>query len=257
MSKYYGWAGTILNVDLTKGRIEKELLSPVLARKYLGASGLNSAKVFELVKPEVDALSPKNVLIFGTGPLTGTLAPGSSRLTVTSKSPKNNTFGDANIGGFFSVELKFAGYDQLILFGKARRPVYLWIDDDEVELRDASSLWGKSTWDTARMIKEEVGDPFIQVVCIGQGGENLSKVATIMCPTKRAAGRSGMGAVMGSKNLKAIAVRGSKEVAIARPDEFLKVCMELRQTVIESFPRYNDLHEYGTPLYLDAHMPFS
>ncbi len=251
MTEFQGWAGTILNIDLTASKIEREPLSPAFARKYLGASGFNSARLFELVKPEVDALSPENVLMFGVGALTGTLAPGSARLTVTAKSPLTDIFGDSNMGGHWSTELKFAGYDQLVFFGKADHPVYLWIDDDKVELRDASHLWGKSTWDTARLIKEEIGDPFIQVVCIGPAGENLVRFACIICPTKRAAGRSGMGTVMGSKNLKAIAVRGSTDVAIAQPDEFLKTCKQITEMVIDSYPHYQIFHEYGTPGLLD------
>jgi len=250
MDKYYGWAGTILNVDLTSGKIEKEALSPAFARKYLGASGFNSAKLFELVKPEVDALSPENVLMFGVGTLIGTLVPCSARLTVTAKSPLTDIFGDSNMGGFFSTGLKYAGYDQIVISGKADHPVYLWIDNDKVEIRDASHLWGKLTWDTARMVKEDIGDPFIQVVCIGPAGENLVRFANIMCPTKRAAGRTGMGAVMGSKNLKAIAVRGSKDIAIARPEEFLHTCVEMRQTTVSK-----ELSEYGTPYLTDWFAP--
>lgn len=251
MAEFYGWVGTILNIDLTEGKIEKEPLSPTFARKYLGASGFNSAKLFELVKPEVDALSSENVLMFGVGTLTGTLALGSARLTVTAKSPLTDIFGDSSMGGHWSTELKFAGYDQLVFFGKADHPVYLWIDDGKVELRDASHLWGKSTWDTARVIKEEIGDPFIQVVCIGPAGENLVRFANIICPTKHAAGRAGMGAVMGSKNLKGIAVRGLMGVATARPDEFLQTCMEMRQMVGSTYPYYAIMHEFGSPALLE------
>ena len=250
MGKYYGWAGTILNVDLTKGKNEKEFLSPIFARKYLGASGFNSARLFDLVTPSVDALSPENVLLFGAGTLSGTLTPCSARLTVTAKSPLTNIFGDSNMGGHFSTELKFAGYDQVAVFGKASQPVYLWIDDDKIELRDAAHLWGQTTWETARMIKEEIGEPFLQVVCIGPAGENLVRFANIMCPTKRAAGRTGMGAVMGSKNLKAIAVRGSKDICIARPDEFLNVCREMRKQTVSK-----ELSEMGTPFLMDWFAP--
>ncbi len=255
MTAFCGWAGTILNIDLTAGKIEKEPLSLPFAQKYLGASGFNSAKLFELVKPEVDALSPANVLMFGAGPLSGTLAPGSARLTITAKSPLTDIFGDSNMGGFFATELKFAGYDQIVVFGKAKNPVYLWIDDDKVELRDASRLWGKSTWEAARMIKEEVGDPDLQVVCIGQAGENLVRFANVMTPTKRAAGRAGMGAVMGSKNLKAIAVRGSRDIAIARPAEFAQTCSEMRQYVINNHPSYPSDRDLGTPALMDRFAP--
>ena len=251
MARFYGWAGTVLNIDLTASKIEKEPLDRSFAKKYLGASGFNSAKLFELVRPEVDALSPDNVLMFGIGTLTGTLAPGSARLTVTAKSPLTDIFGDSNMGGFWSTEVKFAGYDEIVLFGKAEHPVYLWIDNDRVQTRDASHLWGKSTWDTARMIKEELEDFEIKVLCIGPAGENLVRFANIICPTKRAAGRAGMGAVMGSKNLKAIAVKGSTDVAIARPKEFLRACRESRNTIINEYPDYAPLHKFGTPYLVD------
>ena len=130
MTKFYGWAGAVLNVDLTKGKVEKEELDPAFASKYLGASGFNSARLFDLVKAEADALSPENVLMVGVGPLSGTLAPGCARTTVTAKSPLTDIFGDSNAGGAFSSELKYAGYDQIIVSGKSERPVYLWIDDD-------------------------------------------------------------------------------------------------------------------------------
>lgn len=240
-------AGIVLKIDLTDSEIKKEPLSPAFARKYLGASGFNSAKLFELVKPEVEALSPANVLMFGVGPLSGTLAPGSSRLTVTAKSPLTDIFGDSNMGGSFATELKFAGYDQIVILGKAKSPVYLWIDDDEVELRDASHLWGKSTWEAARIIKEDVDDPALQVVCIGQAGENLVRFANIISPTKRAAGLGGMGAVMGSKGLKAVAVRGSKDITVARPDDFIKTCSDMCEYVINKHPYYANDCELGTP----------
>ncbi len=250
MTNYYGWAGTILNADLTTGKMEREALSPAFARKYLGACGFNSARLFEWVKPNVDALSPENVLMFGVGTLNGTLGPCSARLTVTAKSPLTGIFGDSNMGGHFSTELKFAGYDQVNMFGKADQPVYLWIDNDNIELREATHLWGKTTWDTARMIKDEIGDPFIQVICIGPAGENLVRFANIMCPTKKAAGRTGMGAVMGSKNLKAVAVRGSKDLPIARPDEFLDVCKKMREEIVSE-----ELSEMGTPYLMDWFAP--
>ncbi len=248
MTKFYGWAGAILNVDLTRGKIEKEELDPAFASKYLGASGFNSARLFDLVKAEMDALSPENVLMVGVGPLSGTLAPGSARMTVAAKSPLTDIFGDSNAGGFFASELKYAGYDQIVVSGKSEHPVYLWIDDDRTELRDASHLWGKSTWDTAKLIKEELGDYEIEVMCIGQAGENLVRFANIIIPLTHAFGRTGMGAVMGSKNLKAIAVRGTKDIAIARPQEFLKACKETREyNITNRASNYTLFHNLGTP----------
>lgn len=255
MKSFNGWAGTILNVNLATDRVEKEPLSLAFARKYLGASGFNAVKLFELVRPEVDALSPENVLMFATGPFVGTLFPGCVRTTVTAKSPLTDVLGHAGFAGAFGPELKFAGYDQVVISGKAEHPVYLWIDDDEVELRDASNLWGKSTWEAASLIREELGDPDVKVACIGQAGENLVRFASVIVPQARAAGRSGMGAVMGSKNLKAIAVRGSKDISIARPGEFLQICREAREYIPEKHPHYAVHHEFGAPGYMNALAP--
>jgi aldehyde:ferredoxin oxidoreductase len=250
MAELYGWAGTILNVDLTQGKIEKEQLSPEFAEKYIGGIGFNAVKLFDLVRPKIDALSPENVMIFGVGPLAGTLYPGNTRLTVTAKSPLTDVFGSANIGGFFGAEMKYAGYDQIIFSGKSEKPVYLWIDDDEVELRDASHLWGTSSWEAGMRLKEEIGDPELQVLTIGQAGENMVRFANIQNPPRGAAGRIGMGAVMGSKNLKAVAVRGSKAVKVARPDEFFNICRE--STLLgRSEPRYEALRGGGSPHWLD------
>lgn len=251
----YGWAGTVLNIDLTSGSVLKEALTANFARKYLGASGFNSIRLFELVGSEVEALSPENVLMVGTGPLCGTLFPGSARITITAKSPVTDIFGDSNMGGFFAAELKFAGYDQIVIRGQASHPVYLWIDDDNVELKDASHLWGKSTWETAKGIQEECKDPDTKVICIGPAGENLVRIANVMSPPRRSAGRSGMGAVMGSKNLKAIAVRGSGEVAIAHPREFIQACHEARDNIASKYHGYKLFHELGTPGILDRSAP--
>ena len=246
----YGWVGVVLRVDLTHGKIEKEALPNEFAEKYLGGIGFNTAKLFNLQQREQDTFSPENVIMFGTGPLAGTLYPGSARLTVTAKSPLSDAFGSTNLGGLFAAEMKYAGYDQIICFGRAEKPVYLWIDDHKVELRDASHLWGTSTWETGMTIRREIGDPELQVLCIGQAGENLVRYASIINPPRGAGGRSGMGAIMGSKNLKAIAVRGTGFVKVARPDEFLHICQE--STILgRSEPRYNALRGGGSAMWLD------
>jgi aldehyde:ferredoxin oxidoreductase len=246
-----GLAGTILEVDLSNNKIVKKSLSEEFARKYLGGRGFNSKKLFELIKPGVDALSPENVLMFAPGCLSGTLAPSSDRFTVTAKSPLTDIFGDSNSGGGFASELKFAGYDQIIIFGKSEEPVYLWIDDDRVEIRDAKKIWGKSTWETISFIKKEIKDSEIEVVSIGQAGENMVRYAAIMNWHKRAAGRTGMGAVMGSKNLKAIAVRGTRDLQVAHPHDFEKACREAYNNIITN-PSYERWSEYGTPLLLES-----
>jgi aldehyde:ferredoxin oxidoreductase len=254
MAKLNGWAGTFLNVDLTRGRIERELVSPEFAEKYLGGIGFNAARLFDLMKPCVEALSPENVLMFGVGPLAGTIYPGSARLTVTAKSPLTDIFGSANIGGFSGAEMKYAGYDQVAIMGKAPQPVYLWIDDGTIELRDASHLWGMSTGDTGLRLKEELGDPDIQVLTIGPAGENMVRFASIINPPRGAAGRTGMGAVMGAKNLKAIAIRGTGRLKVARPDEFFKICRE--STIYgRTEPRYELLRRGGSSHWMDLLAP--
>ncbi|TET60589.1 aldehyde ferredoxin oxidoreductase, partial [Candidatus Aerophobetes bacterium] len=214
----YGWMGTILRVNLTNEKITKEPLDNELATKFLGGRGLNGITLFREVKAGIDPLSAENVLLFGMGPCNGTLSLGSGRFNVTAKSPMTGGFGDSNSGGFWGPELKYAGYDQIIIEGRAEEPVYLWIDGDEVEIRNAEKLWGRDTFETEQILKEELEDPRIQMLYIGQAGENLVKFANVMIGLYRAAGRSGMGSVMGSKNLKAIAVRGNNGVQVAHPD---------------------------------------
>lgn len=190
-----GWPQKILWVDLTKGKIKKTDCSQSWGKMYLGARGFNSRRLYDLLEPGIDALSSQNVLIFGVGPLSGTMAPSSGRFTVTAKSPLTDIFGDSNSGEHFGPELRFAGYSQIVFTGKSPTPVYLWIDDDHVELRDAQHLSGKDTWETQERIVEELGDPSIRVACIGPAGENLVRFAGIIHGQKGAAGRCGMGAV--------------------------------------------------------------
>ncbi|MFC1968841.1 aldehyde ferredoxin oxidoreductase family protein, partial [Chloroflexota bacterium] len=242
----YGWQGTILRVDLSEERIIKEPLSPDFAKKWLGGEGFGAKILWDEVGPEVkDALEPKNLLMFTCGPLVSTLAPGCGRLEIVSKSPLTGIFGDTNSGGHFAPELKQAGYDMLIIEGKAERPVYLWIDDDVVEIRNASHLWGKTVPETDGLIKGELGDANIQISCIGPAGEKLVRFAILMNNLARAPGWAGCGAVAGSKNLKAVAVRGSKGVRIARPEEFEEACFVAREKV-KRFTRLPTYREQGT-----------
>lgn len=242
-----GWAGNLLTVELTKEKAKVEPLNTVLATNFLGGRGINAKLLFDEIKPKIDPLGPENILIFGTGPLTGTLCPSSGRFNVSAKSPITGIFGDSNAGGWWAPELKWAGYDHIVIHGRAERPVYLWIDDEHVEIRDASHLWGRDTWETQDMIREEHGDPGVQSVCIGHAGEGLVRYACIIHGLKRAAGRTGMGAVMGSKNLKAIAVRGTKGIEVARPDEFVEAAKEMHMRLRKSkfFEAYS---KYGTLL---------
>jgi aldehyde:ferredoxin oxidoreductase len=222
VSQMFGWAGQRLKVYLTEGKIVKEPLSEELRLSYLGGRGLNSKTLFDELKPGVNPLSPDNILMVAVGPLTGTAAPASSRWTVTAKSVLTNGLGDGNGGGDFAAELKFAGYDQIIFYGRSPKPVYLWIDNDRVELREASRLWGKTTLETNYLLWKVHEDREIRVLCIGPAGENLVPLSKLFANMTRTGGKGGMGAIMGSKNLKAVAVRGRGAVKIARPEDFLQ-----------------------------------
>ncbi len=225
--------GTLLYVDLNSGATESRPLTEHMRVHYVGGRGINVRILFDEVGPEVDALSPDNRLIFGTGLLTATTAPCAARFNVTAKSPLTGIVGDANAGGYFGPALKKAGIDHLIFKGKAEVPSYLWIDDGKVEIRAASHLWGKNTRETEEMIKDELGDKKVRVAGIGQAGENQVRIANVI-HEERAAARTGMGAVMGSKNLKAVAVRGTQAVGgLADPDGFNRRAMELQKAIAE------------------------
>jgi len=243
----FGWAGKILKVDLSREKIIEEPLDKDLAANFLGGRGINVKILYDELKPKTDPLGPKNVLIFGCGPLTGTLSPGSGRFNVTTLSPLTRILGDSNCGGWWAPELKFAGYDHIVICGRAEKQVYLWICDGESELRDASNLWGKDSVETQEIIREELGDPEIQVVNIGQAGERLVKFANIRTGLKNSAGRTGTGAVMGSKRLKAIAVRGTRSINVAKPKEFEELCLKLHITLREN-PLFEAFSIYGTPI---------
>jgi aldehyde:ferredoxin oxidoreductase len=225
----YGWAGKRLRLDFTKGDIIKEPLSYEYRRKWIGGRGFNSDVIYNEVPPEMGPFDPRARVCIGVGPMNGSAAPSTGRVTVSCKSPLTGGFGDSNMGGHWGAELKYAGYDQIILQGKSKKPVYVWIDDDMVEIRDASHLWGKFPRDVDSMIKEELKDEDIHILQIGPAGENMVRFACVFNDVWRAAGRTGTGAVIGSKNVRAIAVRGSGSVNIAKPKEFFDICNRLRQ----------------------------
>lgn len=239
----YGWAGTILSVDLTSRKIEKIPLDKELASNYVGGRGTNVRILYDQVKPGSDPLGPENRLIIGSGPLSGTMLP-AGKTNITALSPMTGILGDANGGFHFSPELKFAGYDHIVFSGKAEKPVYLWIDDDKVEVRDARHLWGQLIHVARNMIRRELGDPRIQTVCIGPAGEKLVRLANVMVGDGSCS-RTGMGAVMGSKNLKAVAVRGTKGVKVAQPELFMTLAKDLTQRQFRS-PNYPGISTYGT-----------
>ena len=219
----FGYAGRILRIDLSSGACKTEPLKEEIAKKFIGGIGLGMRLLIDNSKPGVDPFSPENPLVLATGPLSGTMAPtGGNGHAFVSKSPLTGGVGEAKSHGFFGAELKRAGYDAVIFEGRSEKPVYVWIDDDSVQIMDAKHLWGKSPAEAEDTIKEELGDYYIRVAAIGPAGEKLARVACILNEHTRAAGRTGMGAVMGSKNLKAIAIRGTKDVNVAKPDEFLE-----------------------------------
>ena len=226
----FGYAGRILLVDLTNGKTSVESLNEEYAKKYIGGIGLGMRLYLAHSKAGVDPFSPDNPLIVTTGPISGTMWPtGGNGHTFVSKSPQTFGVGEAKAHGSFGTEMKRAGYDAIIIKGKAEKPVYLWVDDDSVQLVDASHLLGKSPGETEDALREELGDYYIRVAAIGVAGERLSRIACIINDKTRAAGRTGMGAVMGSKNLKAIAMRGTRDVAVAKTDEFMEYVKEFHE----------------------------
>ena len=243
---FHGWTGTTLRVDLTRGEIRREALDPDWARDYVGGRGLGARYLWEEVDPRVDPLAPENKMIFATGPLTGTNASCGARYMVMTKSPLTNCVTFSNSGGRWGPELKFAGYDLIVLEGRAERPVYLWILDDRVELRSAEHLWGKGVFETEDELRQETGVPDCSIAAIGPAGENLVRFAAIVNDRFRAAGRSGVGAVMGSKNLKAIVVRGTGAVNVARPEAMMATTWSQKHALTQAPLTSEGLPNYGT-----------
>ena len=241
----YGWKGFVLDIDLSSGKVTKRPLERSLREKYLGARGLNSRSLYDLLEPGVDPLSEDNVMLFTTGPMCGTIAPGNSRMSITAKTFDKMYLGMTNVGGKFGPELKYAGYDQILLRGIAQSPVYIWIDDGKVEVRPAEHLWGKDTWETEARIKEELGTKDVQIGSIGPAGENLARYACIIFNINRAAGETGLGAIMGAKKVKAIAVRGSGSVEVADPAALVQVAKDLVRRIVNN-EFYSLIADYGT-----------
>ena len=226
----YAETGFNLEVDLTRGNVERVQTDPRLTELHLGGLGTNAKILWDRVPADAEPFSPENLLIFGTGLLCGTPAPGANRTIISTYSPQTLFMGYSMMGGFLAPELKYAGYDKVIFRGKSPNLVYLYINNDKVEIRDASHLRGKGAVETAAIIKQELKDPKIQVAAIGLAGENRVYMASIE-QGRSSASRLGLGAVMGDKGLKAIAVRGTKDINIARPAEFLNLCNEVLQYI--------------------------
>ncbi len=229
----FGWCGKILRVDLSTGKIEVQPVAEDKQQALIGGRGMNIGLLFEGVHSPIDAFDPENQIAFGTGPFTGTLVPGGARFNVTTRSPV--TFlGDSSCGGHWGPELKFAGFDHVVVTGQSEKPVYLWIQDGQAELRDAEEFWGQDTWETQKRIQRELKDPNVKVLCIGPAGENKVRMAIINTGLKHATARTGTGAVMGAKGLKAIAVRGRQGVKIADRSRFIQACQEATER-LEAF----------------------
>jgi aldehyde:ferredoxin oxidoreductase len=247
-----GYSGTILRVDLTAGEVHREPLDAAFARTYIGGRGFTSRLQYDLIPPAADPLGRDNVVIVAPGPLTGTSAPSSGRFTLGGRSPLTGILGDANSGGFWAAVLKRAGTDLIVIQGQSPRPVYLWINDDHAELRDARGLWGKTTRETEQLIRQEMGRG-ISVAAIGQAGENLVRFASLMADVEHAAARTGLGAVLGSKKLKAIAVHGTRPVPIHDPQAFNDLSDELFEILRADRRSGEELPRYGTTALLDHH----
>ena len=241
-----GYAEKILHVDLAREQTMEEPFPEEWRRTYIGGRGLGVRILQELVNPGIDPLGPENVLVFATGPIAGSGLPMGSRYDVVTKSPLTGTLTSANSGGKFGTSMKRAGYDAVVIRGRAERPVYLLLDDGHAEIRDASELWGLTTSETTSAIQKDLGDPGLSVASIGPAGERLVRFAGIINETSRAAGRGGVGAVMGSKNLKAVAARGSGRITVADRDRFLVLKREVAEKIRENAISGGGLPRFGT-----------
>jgi aldehyde:ferredoxin oxidoreductase len=247
------WAGKILRVNLTAGTVKSEPLNMEWAQNYIGSRGLGTKYLVEEVDATVDPLSVENKIIWATGPLTGTMASTGGRYTVITKGPLTGAIACSNSGGYWGAEFKMAGWDMVIFEGKSPKPVFLYVNDDLAELRDASHLWGKSVWQTEEAIKKGLQDPLTRVSSIGKAGENGVLFAAVVNDLHRAAGRSGVGAVMGSKNLKAIAVRGTKGVGNIRdPKAFMAAVKAGKKVLAENGVTGTGLPAMGTQVLMSV-----
>jgi len=232
-------------IDLSKDKVTIKQTPESLKKLFFGGRGLNSYYLYKLIKPGIDPFSQDNVLIFGTGFLTGTLVPNSSRFNVSAKSPETGILGDSNCGGYFAAEMRYAGFDRLIIKGIAKRPCYLYLSDNKIEIKDASDYWGMDTTDVQQNLRKDLGH--VEVACCGLAGENLVRFACVRTGVKNAAGRCGLGAIMGSKHLKAIAVRGAQGIKIKHPEEMLETVEQLKEYIMNS-KITSILGNVGTPL---------
>jgi aldehyde:ferredoxin oxidoreductase len=246
-----GYTGKVLRVDLTNEKIATEPINREWTKRFIGGKGLGARYLFEELKPGVDPLSPENVLMIWTGPLVGTMVPLTSRYAVVTKSPLTGTFLDSYAGGYYGPELKYAGFDGVIIKGKASKPVYLWINDGKAEIRDAKNIWGKDNFKTEELIRKETGQARARVASTGPAGEKLSLIAGVTSDLTRNAGRGGGGAVFGSKNLKAVAVRGTLGLEVPGMEEFVKMAKEMLLKDVVENPDHAGMITDGTPIIVD------
>lgn len=245
-----GYMGKILRVDLSAGEMRDEPINEEYARAFVGGSGLAARIIYDMIDGDTDPLGPENPLVLMTGPLVGTAMPSAGRCSVCALSPLTRIWGEANTGGFFGPELRFAGYDGVVITGQAKKPVWLSIVNGRAELHDAADLWGSDTYATQERVRQALGESKARVACIGVAGENQVKMAAVINDNGRAAGRTGMGAVMGSKKLKAIAVRGSAKVPLANPDGLKAAAREIN-TYLKDDVSAMSFSLAGTACYVD------
>jgi aldehyde:ferredoxin oxidoreductase len=241
----FGYAGKILYVDLTRKKTATKPLQNKFCEKYIGGNGFAIRLLYDNTKPKIDPLSPENALIFAVGPFAGTIVPTSGKYIVQAKSPLTNFMGESVSSSVWGQAFKRAGYDALVIKGKSEKPIYLFVDDNVIQFRDARNLWGKDSLETGELIIEEIGDENVCPATIGPAGENLVKLANITNDRYRQAGRTGMGAVMGSKNLKAVAVRGTKKIEVHHLDKLMEVCHDLNEQF--QGPQGEFYRNWGTP----------
>ncbi len=240
----FEYCSRILNIELSERKFSTQEVPLDVVRLYLGGRGINAKILYDRLEPRVDAFDPENILVFGVGPLVGTLAPASCRTRITTLSPLTGMIGDSSIGGHWGPELRYAGLDHVVVSGRADMPVYISIHDDDYEALGSDEIWGMNTRKTSEALKREVGDPEAQVLCIGPAGENLVRYACVVGDGYNVGGRTGIGAVMGSKNLKAIVVRGTKGVIVADPEALEEAALEAHE-LVKKHPQYRSLSEIG------------
>ncbi|RPJ09317.1 MAG: aldehyde ferredoxin oxidoreductase, partial [Deltaproteobacteria bacterium] len=246
MGKRFGGTGKILRVDISEKTVDTEEIDPLEQEQFIGGRGINGSILYRSLTGSIEPFDPQNLLVFGAGPLVGTLLPANGRFNVSSRSPLTSLLGDANAAGLWAPLLKKTGFDGIAVRGRSENPVYLLVTEEKVEIRDASLLWGRTVSETDRELRKQHGQR-AHVSAIGPAGENLVRFASVMTDVDRAAGRTGNGAVMGSKRLKAIVVSGRRPVPVADPDKVRSLAQEIKAAMV-SAPSFRSRSQLGTPM---------